>query len=60
MVTVLTEDFFMDKFQRLLYILNNQTSNTSKQTTQNVKQVHFGCPWRMNYTRKDSENPFLI
>ena len=38
MVAILMEDFFADKFQRLVYNLNNQTSNTSKQITQNFKE----------------------
>ena len=38
MVTILIEDFFVDKFQRLVYNLNNQASNTYKQITQNFKE----------------------
>ena len=36
-VTILIGDFFLDRFQRLVYNLNNQAPNIWKQITQNFK-----------------------
>ena len=62
MVTILIEDFFVDKFQRLVYNFNNQASNTYKKLPKTLRKIiSFWVSMESEFTtRKDGENLFLI